>query len=211
MSDAGRLITSRQLPASLADSVQRLGKAELGSSKLPAGRSALVVKLAGVGNPFVDEDQAGAELVEQLAQYITRIRRVLVVGRDPVERLPAAQFATPSRPTAFGRSLPSGFVHRIARGDLVADQHHPPCRPKLRCLRPPGVRRQPRPVPPAPNRRNRWYRASMEWVLPPPKLVCNWTTGVAALPRDATDCPDQQALQGFPSGRCVGRNSTGSR
>ena len=45
---------------------QRLGKAELGL-EAAGGKVALVVQLAGVGDPLVDEDQAGAVFVEELA------------------------------------------------------------------------------------------------------------------------------------------------
>ena len=69
---------------------QRLGKAELGL-EAAGGKVALVVQLAGVGHPLVDEDQAGAVFVEELAQRIARIRRLLVVGCNAGERLLAAQ------------------------------------------------------------------------------------------------------------------------
>ena len=45
---------------------QRLGEAELGF-EAAGGKVALVVQLAGVGHPLVDEEQAGAVFVEELA------------------------------------------------------------------------------------------------------------------------------------------------
>ena len=101
---------------------QRLGEGELG---LEAARRqvALVVELARVGHPFVDQDQARPVLVEQLAQHVAGAGRLLVVGLDAGEGLLAAELP--------GQLAPERAHHRavrlgdgIARRDLVAHQHH---------------------------------------------------------------------------------------
>ena len=58
---------------------QRLGEGELRLEA--AGRQvALVVELARVGHPLVDQDQARPVLLEQLAQHVAGVRGLLVVG-----------------------------------------------------------------------------------------------------------------------------------
>ncbi len=52
---------------------------------------ALVVKLARVGHPFVDQDQAGPVVVHQLAQYVARAGGALVIGADSLEGRLAAE------------------------------------------------------------------------------------------------------------------------
>ena len=80
------------------------------------------MKLARVGDPFIDQDQAGAVFLEQFAQRIAGAGGLVVVGRDariggPAPQLPG-QFA-PQR--AHHRAV--ALAHRIAGRDLVADQH----------------------------------------------------------------------------------------
>jgi hypothetical protein len=89
------------------------------------GQVALVVELARIGHPLVDQDHARAVVVEQLAQHVAGAGRFLVVGGQPRERLSAAklpgQFApqrTHERAVGLGR--------RVARRNLVAHQHHAP-------------------------------------------------------------------------------------
>ena len=81
---------------------QHLRKAELGLEA--AGRKvALVVQLAGVGDPLVDEDQAGTEFLEELAQHITGGWSHSRHRRQRARTLPCRPVATPARPTAFAR------------------------------------------------------------------------------------------------------------
>jgi hypothetical protein len=91
-----------------------------------AGRQvALVVELARIGHPFVDQDQAGAVVVEQLAQHVAGAGRVLVVGLHAGESFLAAQLPGQFAPQrAHHRAI--GLGRRVARRNLVADQHHPP-------------------------------------------------------------------------------------
>src|SRR4051812_3541512 len=59
VSEAGKLTTRRQCFASLADSVSAWAECEVRFEA--AGRKiALVMQLAGVGHPFVDQDQGRA-------------------------------------------------------------------------------------------------------------------------------------------------------
>ena len=100
---------------------QGLGKAELGL-EAAGGQIALVVKLARIGDPFIDEDQAGAVFLEQLAQRVAGTGGLVVVGGDTrigglAPQLPG-QLA-PQR--AHHRAVALGY--RIAGRDLVADQH----------------------------------------------------------------------------------------
>ena len=127
---------------------QRLGKAELGL-EAAGGKVALVVQLAGVGHPFVDEDEAGGTvLVEKLAQCIARIRRLLVVGRNPSERLLAAQLPTPVRPRGFERPCrPPSSPDSPAKSCCRPAPPGVPSRAPL--LAPPAARRRFQPVPPA--------------------------------------------------------------
>ena len=90
MSDAGRETTSRQFLASFADSVSAWAKVNC-VSKPPAGKIALIVELARIGHPFVDQHEAGTVFDEQLAQHVARAGRLLVVLRDPRECLRAAE------------------------------------------------------------------------------------------------------------------------
>ena len=85
--------------ASLRRLGQRLGEGELGLEA--AGRQvALVVELARVGDPLVDQDQARPVLVEQLAQHVAGARRLLVVGLRRARRPSCRRAARPARPTA---------------------------------------------------------------------------------------------------------------
>jgi hypothetical protein len=97
VSEAGRLITTRQLFASFRRLRERLREGELGL-EAPARQVSLVVELASVGDPLVDEDEAGPVRVEELAERIARARRPLVVRADTLERLP--RLAGPARRVA---------------------------------------------------------------------------------------------------------------
>ncbi|EXI71444.1 MAG: hypothetical protein AW07_03673 [Candidatus Accumulibacter sp. SK-11] len=105
---------------------QHLRKAELRLEA--AGRQvALVLELARVGDLLVDQDHAGAVIVEQLAQRVAGAGCLLVVSRQPREgwfaaKLPG-QFA-PQR--AHDRTV--GLGRRVPRRNLVAYQHHAPGR-----------------------------------------------------------------------------------
>ena len=90
-----------------------------------AGRQvALVVQLPHVGHPLVDQDQTGAVVVEERPQRITGVGGVGVVGGDAGERLLAPQLPSQLAPQRPDHG-PVGFRDRVARRDLVADQHYP--------------------------------------------------------------------------------------
>ena len=102
---------------------QGLGKAEVGF-KTAGWQVGVVVQLAGVGDPFVDQNEARPIFVHQFAEGVARVGGALVVLSNLVECRPAtelpSQFA-PQRPdhsTIF-------LCRRIAGRDLVADQHDP--------------------------------------------------------------------------------------
>ena len=83
------------------------------------------MQLAGVGDPLVDEDQAGAVFLEQLPQHIAGAGRVFVISGNARECLLAAQLPRHLAPQrTYDRAV--GFGHWIPRRDLVADQHHAP-------------------------------------------------------------------------------------
>jgi len=120
------------VPGSLCRLGQGLGEDELGLGA--SGRMvALVVELSRVGNPFVDEDKAGAVLLHQLAQHVHGARRLLVVGLDACEGLLAAELLRELSPErAYYGAI--RFRDRVPRRDLVADEdltaslwqrHHP--------------------------------------------------------------------------------------
>ena len=98
-------MTSKQLFASFAELGQNLGESEL-SFESARWQVGLIVELACVGNPLVNQNQAWPIFDEQLAQDIARARRLLIVGLDPRKRLLASklpgQFA-PER--AYDRAI----------------------------------------------------------------------------------------------------------
>ncbi len=74
----GMLTTSSGLLRGLGGFAERLGEGELGVEG--AGRQVgLAVQLPGVGHPFVDQDQAGSVLVEQLFRVSPGLVARLVV------------------------------------------------------------------------------------------------------------------------------------
>ena len=81
VSEAGRLITSRQLLRQLRRFGQRLSEGEV-CLETACGQIALVMKLARIGNPFIDQDQARSILVEQFAQNVAGAGGLFVVGLD---------------------------------------------------------------------------------------------------------------------------------
>ena len=186
---------------------QRLGKAELGL-EATGGKVALVVQLAGVGHPLVDKDEAGAVFVEELAQCIARIRRLFVVGRNPGECLLAAQLPRQLAPEGSDNRA-VGFRHRVPRRDLVADQHHPTCRPELRCLRllQHGVDsgQLPRCGP-----GKQVIQGQHGVGLAATEVGLQLNDGVAAPTREATDgLPRPAGPSSFPSGRSAERTRPG--
>ena len=83
------------------------------------------MQLASVGDPLVDEDQAGTVFLEELAQHIAGAGRVLVIRGNARECLLAAQLPRQLAPQrSDDRAV--GLGHGIPRRDLVADQHHAP-------------------------------------------------------------------------------------
>jgi len=51
--------------------------------EIATGEIGIVVQLTRVGDPFINQDQTRAVVVEQLAQPIAGIRRAFVVRRNP--------------------------------------------------------------------------------------------------------------------------------
>src|SRR5208283_1826953 len=95
-----------------------------------AGRKvALVVELASVSHPLVDQDQTRAILVKQLPQNVTRAGCPLVVGFDPGESLLATELPGELAPkSTHHRAIRLG--DRVAGRDFVAHQHRTPHRRK---------------------------------------------------------------------------------
>ena len=114
-------MTSRQCLASFADFRQRLREGEM---RLETARRqiGLFVELAGIGDPFVDQDQARPVLVHQLAQDVAGAGRLFVVGRDALEGPLAAKLPGEFAPQRAHDGA-VGFDAGIARRNLVADQH----------------------------------------------------------------------------------------
>jgi hypothetical protein len=85
-----------------------LGKGELGL-KAACRQVAVVVQLAGIGHPFVDQDQARAVLVHQLAQRVARAGPRSSSALDAREGLlpPSCQASSPHR---VRTTVPSGLV-----------------------------------------------------------------------------------------------------
>ncbi len=77
------------VPGELGRFGEGLGEGKLGF-EVPGRKVALVVEAARVGDPLVDEDEAGSVFVEQLAQDIARVSGQFVVLGDSVVGLPAA-------------------------------------------------------------------------------------------------------------------------
>ena len=123
MSDAGRLMTSRQFFAELGRLGQRLGEGEMGL-EAASRQIALVVKLARIGDPLVDQDQARPVVVRSARAARRR-------GWSPARRRAATRvecLAVPpscqaSSPHSVRTTVPSRLRRRIAGRDLVADQH----------------------------------------------------------------------------------------
>ena len=109
---------------------QRLREGEL-RLEAPGRQVALIVQLARVGDPLVDQDQARPVLDEKLLQHVAGARRALVVGRDARVRRRAPQLPrqlAPQRPHHRAVRLGDG----IARRDADAHQDHPAHRRRRR-------------------------------------------------------------------------------
>ena len=85
---------------------QRLGESEL-SLEAARRQIGVVVKLARVGDPLVDQHQAGPVLLQQLPQHVPGTGRPLIIGAHPLESLPAAELV--------GELAPYGAHHRAVR------------------------------------------------------------------------------------------------
>ena len=172
---------------------QRLGEGELGLEA--AGRQvALIVELAGVGHPLVDQDQARPVLVEQLAQHVAGVGRLLVVGLDARVGLLAAELPGQLAPQRADHGA-VGLGDGIAGRDLVADQHDA-LRLGQRSSRPPrpAPRRRPASSPgAAPGEQvvERQHRVG----LAAAEVGLELHDRVAALAGEALHGADQQALQ----------------
>ena len=109
---------------------QRLREREL-RLEAACGQIALVVELARIGDPLVDQDQARTEVDEELPQRVAGARRALVVRGEPGIGFPAAQLPgelAPQRPHDGAAVL----RHRVAGRDAVAHQHDALHRRQLR-------------------------------------------------------------------------------
>ena len=99
---------------------ERLGEGEVGL-KATAGQVTGIVELAGIGHPLVDQDQAGAVLVHQLAQHVARAGGPLVVGAHPLIGSAAPQLPGQLAPQgAHQRTV--GLTDRVAGRQLEPDQ-----------------------------------------------------------------------------------------
>ena len=98
---------------------ERLGECELGL-EAAGWQIALVVQLARVGDPFIDQNEARAVGLQQFAQRVARIGGVLVVGADALECRFAAQLVSQFAPQrAYGGAV--RLDGGTARRNLVAD------------------------------------------------------------------------------------------
>ena len=79
VSEAGRLTTSRHCLASFADSV-RAWAGEMRLEVTTGQILCVMVQLPGIGDPLVDQDQAGAILVEKFAQHVSGTGGLFIVG-----------------------------------------------------------------------------------------------------------------------------------
>ena len=84
------------------------------------GQIAALVQLPGIGNPFVNQDEARAELLEQLAEFVARVGRLFVgflddgIASFPLPtQLPNCQASSPQRVRTM---VPSGFFWGIPGG-----------------------------------------------------------------------------------------------
>ena len=135
MSEAGQADHEQAVLRQLGRLGQRLGEGEL-RLEAAGGQVALVVELARVGHPLVDQDQARPVLVEQLAQHVAGAGRLLVVGLDAREGLLAAELP--------GQLAPQRAHHR------AVGLRRPGCRARSCCRPAPrashgGQRRRARP------------------------------------------------------------------
>ena len=100
---------------------ERLREGELGLEA--AGRQvALIVELARVGDPLVDQDQTRSVLDEKLAQPVAGAGGMLVVSGHARERLGSAELPRQLAPEGLYHGA-VGLGNRIAGRDAVADQH----------------------------------------------------------------------------------------
>ena len=82
------------------------------------------MKLAGVGHPFIHQDQAGPVLHEELPEDIPGAGGEFVVLGDAGEGLLAAKLIGQFTPHRVDHGA-IGLGHRVAGGDFVPHQHHP--------------------------------------------------------------------------------------
>ena len=124
MSDAGRTDHEEAVRCRLGRFRQGQGERELCLEA--AGRKvATVVELSRVGHPFVDQNHARNEGVEQAAKGVAGARPLLVVGRDTGVRVAPAKLPGEFSPKRSDHSAVRLSVRSRGR-DLVADQDYPP-------------------------------------------------------------------------------------
>ena len=99
---------------------QRLGEGEVRLER-SGGQIRRGVQLAGIGDPFVDQDQAGAILVEEFLQRIAGVGGVLVVLFDELVAFLAAELPGDFAPEGADDG-PVGLLVRLARRNLRTDE-----------------------------------------------------------------------------------------
>ena len=171
-----------------------LGKTELGL-EAAGGEVALVMQLASVGHPLVDEDQAVAVFIEEFQQCIAWTRRLFVVGRDARERLLATQLPRQLAPKcSYDRAI--RFGDRVPRGNLVPHQHDPARRRQLLGLR--FLQHGGDPVQLSGGRPGEQVIQRQHGVgLTAAEVRLELNDRVSASAREAADGPHQQPLQAF--------------
>ena len=102
---------------------QNLGEREL-SLKSASGQDHIVVQLASISDPLVDQHQTGSVIVEELAQGIAGTGCFFVIGPDLLKSLFAAELPCQFSPESIDHST-IGLDNRVAGRDLVADKYHP--------------------------------------------------------------------------------------
>ena len=165
-------------------------------SNVPPRRSSSAVQLAGVGDPLVDQDQARRVLREQ-RRAAPRPGWSGPVGVGDQRRTPSGPpSCQASSPQSVCTSVPSALTVGRPGVEVVAHERDPSHRrraassprPTSSCT---SCGKSSSGVP-----ENRWYRASIEWVLPPPKLVCRLMTGWrSSSPPIRRDRPVEQVAQ----------------
>src|SRR5690606_4646598 len=111
---------------------ERLREGEL-CLKAARGQVTLVVELARIGDPFVDQHHARPVVLEQLAQHVAGTGSTLIIRADALVGLLSAELPGKLAPQRADDDAVR-FRDGIARRDLVAHEHGATRRRKLRNL-----------------------------------------------------------------------------